>query len=284
MQGKYKYIIDSDEVTKEMFEAFIREFDCVRTVSDGSIKAVLLNSFFGENKDKNKLIKRELNNHIKDVLSFDTLDKEFSGYKKCDSRCFCDGSCKEKNNLFNSAEKRETQSYQGKGLSTRHKANTPMTYLDEVVGDSKVPPTPKLFRCLTPDESIDMLNTALKNAKKKDENKHKFIEKFKEIVHDNIGVKHNQNKPQLSLLFKQFPKALEAISKCSEYGHEKYKEADTDYLNFKRVEGGSKAYADAGLRHRMFVEKTTDIDSQLPHSYHVAWNALAELELILENK
>ena len=98
------------------------------------------------------------------------------------------------------------------------------------------------------------------------------------------GIKHNQNKPQLSLLFKQFPKALEAIAKCSEYGHQKYKETDEDYLNFKRVEGGSKSYADAGLRHRMFTEKTTDIDSQLPHSFHICWNALAELELILENK
>jgi len=98
------------------------------------------------------------------------------------------------------------------------------------------------------------------------------------------GVKLNQGKPELSLLFKQFPKALEAIAKCSEYGHTKYKETDTDYLNFKRVPGGSKAYADAGLRHRLFKEGTTDLDSQLPHSFHTAWNALAELELILENK
>mgnify|MGYP007128638939 CR=1 FL=1 len=62
------------------------------------------------------------------------------------------------------------------------------------------------------------------------------------------------------------------------------KETDEDYLNFKRVEGGSKSYADAGLRHRIFKKGTTDIDSQLPHSYHIAWNALAELELILEGK
>ena len=95
------------------------------------------------------------------------------------------------------------------------------------------------------------------------------------------GVKHNNGKPQISLLFKQFPKALEAIAKCSEYGHEKYKEADQDYLNYQRVEGGSKAFADAGLRHRLFKEGTTDLDSQLPHAYHTCWNALAELELIL---
>lgn len=96
------------------------------------------------------------------------------------------------------------------------------------------------------------------------------------------GVKHNNGKPQLSLLFTQFPKALEAVAKCSEYGHEKYKETDSDFLNFKRVDGGSKAYADAGLRHRTFPKGTTDIDSQLPHAFHICWNALAELQLWIE--
>jgi len=97
------------------------------------------------------------------------------------------------------------------------------------------------------------------------------------------GKKENKNKPQLSLLFKQFPQALEAISKCSEYGHEKYKKTDSDYLNYQRVEGGSKTYADAGLRHRL--EQGNDLESGLPHQYHIVWNALAELELwIRENK
>ena len=97
------------------------------------------------------------------------------------------------------------------------------------------------------------------------------------------GMKTNKNKPQLSLLFRQFPQALEAIARCSEYGHLKYKEADSDYLNYQRVEGGSKTYADAGLRHR--IEQGNDLESGLPHQYHVAWNALAELQLwIMENE
>jgi hypothetical protein len=96
------------------------------------------------------------------------------------------------------------------------------------------------------------------------------------------GVKTNKNKPQLSILFTQFPEALEAIAKCSEYGHLKYKSTDTDYLNYQRVEGGSKTYADAGLRHRLYKKGTTDIESQLPHAYHVAWNALAELQLLIK--
>jgi hypothetical protein len=112
-------------------------------------------------------------------------------------------------------------------------------------------------------------------------------EKGKELVFDKdcnlLGEKTNKNKPQISLLFKQFPKALEAIAKCSEYGHQKYKESDFDFLNYQRVYGGSKTYADAGLRHRL--EQGNDLESGLPHTYHVAWNALAELQLwIQENK
>lgn len=97
------------------------------------------------------------------------------------------------------------------------------------------------------------------------------------------GVKTNNLKPQMSLLFKQFPKALEAIVLCSQYGHEKYKETDKDYLNYTRVDGGSKTYADAGLRHRL--GQGDDLESGLPHQYHVAWNAIAELQLwIQENE
>lgn len=117
-----------------------------------------------------------------------------------------------------------------------------------------------------------------------------LTDKEKEIFNDwnfniveyknNYGVKTNKNKPQLSLLFKQFPQALEAIVKCSEYGHQKYLETDADYLNFLRVEGGSKTYADAGLRHRL--KEGNDIESGLPHQYHTAWNALAELELWIQ--
>jgi hypothetical protein len=105
---------------------------------------------------------------------------------------------------------------------------------------------------------------------------------IEEITDIMKGKKENKGKPQLSILFTQFPKALEAIAKCSEYGHLKYKSTDADYLNYQRVEGGSKAYADAGLRHRLYKKGTTDVESKLPHYYHVAWNALAELELLIK--
>lgn len=134
-------------------------------------------------------------------------------------------------------------------------------------------------------EQIDIENritiSKIKRENKLNEEYKITSEGMKEVI-ENIGQKHSAEKPQISLLFKQFPKALEAVSKCSQYGHEKYKETDSDYLNFKRVEGGSKAYADAGLRHRL--QEGNDIESNLPHKYHIVWNALAELELYIEEQ
>jgi hypothetical protein len=96
------------------------------------------------------------------------------------------------------------------------------------------------------------------------------------------GVKYNKGKLPLDIvLTRQFPKALNAISKATMFGHNKYFESDEDYLNFKNVEGGSQTYADALQRHS--IDKgSIDEDSGLPHIFHKAWNALAELELWIE--
>ena len=130
---------------------------------------------------------------------------------------------------------------------------------------------------LTPEECLkdDVITNSSRGEKE-------TMEYLNEGLKRTEGVKLNKLKPQISLLFKQFPDALEAIAKCSEYGHKKYKETDSDFLNFKRVAEGSKAYADAGLRHRL--KKGIDLESMLPHCYHVAWNALAELQLLIEEK
>jgi Domain of unknown function (DUF5664) len=161
-----------------------------------------------------------------------------------------------------------------KGLSTRHKSNSGETH-------TEIPKFVNQEFPMTPDDS---LRTKVGEIHWK---ALKIKRNFKELNFqqktEKQGVKANKNKPQLSLLFKQFPKALEAIAKCSEYGHKKYKETDKDYLNYTRVYGGSKTYADAGLRHRL--EQGNDSESGLPHQLHVAWNALAELQLwIQENE
>lgn len=99
------------------------------------------------------------------------------------------------------------------------------------------------------------------------------------------GVKHNDNKlPMDKMITIQFPKALNAICKATLFGHNKYFESDKDFLNFKKVKGGSQTYADALQRHNFNKGEIAE-DSKLPHIFHKAWNALAELELwIEENK
>lgn len=125
---------------------------------------------------------------------------------------------------------------------------------------------------LTPNECYK-----IKNAPEKDLSK-----EWNELHNIPLGVKHNQGKlPIDTVLTKQFPKAVEALVKCSMYGHEKYKDTDEDWLNFKRVEGGSQTYADAAARHNQ-NKSEKDEESGLYHLYHKLWNVMAEVELWLE--
>lgn len=100
-----------------------------------------------------------------------------------------------------------------------------------------------------------------------------------------LGKKHNEGKLPIDIMLTvQFPKAIQAVCKATLFGHEKYKETDKDWLNYKRVKGGSTTYANAGQRHN-FNKSVKDEQSGLPHIIHKCWNALAELELwIEENK
>lgn len=95
------------------------------------------------------------------------------------------------------------------------------------------------------------------------------------------GIKHSSNKVPMSILLKQFPNALQAVALSGLYGHKKYEEHDEDYLNYKRV-GGEDTYLDAGLRHQLLCKPEQE-ESGLPPKFHVAWNALADLEIFLEN-
>lgn len=96
------------------------------------------------------------------------------------------------------------------------------------------------------------------------------------------GVKKDLGKPQLRLLFLQFPKALEQVVRCSEFGHEKYPE-DVDWKNMYRVENAEDRYADAALRHLSahIQNDKIDAESKLFHLSHLCWNTLSLLEIEL---
>ena len=99
-----------------------------------------------------------------------------------------------------------------------------------------------------------------------------------------VGKKFDAGKaPVAQGGFMYFPRALMALSQCSEYGKKKY---GTEYneRNFLKVEGGHGRYTDGMLRH--LAGEVTDgggIDPETgyPHIYATAWNALARLECLL---
>ena len=94
------------------------------------------------------------------------------------------------------------------------------------------------------------------------------------------GAKLDAGKNRLSLVLGGFGKALQEVGKVGTFGANKY----TDN-GWKSVENGKERYTDALLRH-YFKEvdgELKDEDSKLLHAAHLAWNALARLELMMDD-
>lgn len=91
------------------------------------------------------------------------------------------------------------------------------------------------------------------------------------------GTKYDQGKPRASLVLGGFHRALLEVSKVGTFGANKYSDN-----GWKAVPNAHQRYSDAMLRHWL-AEATEDIDSEsgLSHAAHLAWNALARLELLL---
>jgi hypothetical protein len=78
-----------------------------------------------------------------------------------------------------------------------------------------------------------------------------------------------------------FPRALDAVATVSTFGASKY-----TWGGWKTVPEGYERYSDALMRHWLEECKgePVDKDSNLTHQAHIAWNALARLELLLKKK
>ena len=99
-----------------------------------------------------------------------------------------------------------------------------------------------------------------------------------------LGVKHNKHKAPLDIVqTRQFPKALQFLALATAFGNKKYEATDKDYLNFKRVAGGSQTYFDAAARHNT-ERNEIDEETGLPHMIHAVWNMLAGLEMYIEEQ
>lgn len=100
------------------------------------------------------------------------------------------------------------------------------------------------------------------------------------------GKKNDNGKlPYHIVLFQQFPLALREVIKCSSAGHEKYKETDTDWQNFSRLDNANSRYKNASLRHMTETGIVDDMKQygEMTHEGAVIWNLLADLEIKLRN-
>lgn len=95
------------------------------------------------------------------------------------------------------------------------------------------------------------------------------------------GAKDDKAKPMAGVLL-DFSRALQTVVDVGTYGAKKYKRT-----GWATVPEGSQRYLDAMMRHLLAMDVDPDgLDPEtgLPHLAHVAWNALAVLELQARRK
>lgn len=101
------------------------------------------------------------------------------------------------------------------------------------------------------------------------------LEKTLKVLHTQAGVKYDNGKPNLSLVFGGFPKALLEVGAIGTFGAKKYSPN-----GWKTVLDLQERYTSALLRHlfAIFCKEDLDNESGRLHLCHVAWNALALAE------
>ena len=95
------------------------------------------------------------------------------------------------------------------------------------------------------------------------------------------GKKYDEGKPMSGLMLRDFCCALTKVAEVSTYGCLKYGSPS----GWQKVEQADTRYHNALVRH-LLAEPCTEMDEEsgLLHLAHVAWNALAILELKLRSK
>lgn len=92
--------------------------------------------------------------------------------------------------------------------------------------------------------------------------------------------KWDAGKPMVGLMKKDFSRALMAVADVSRFGVEKYKKPGS----WREVEDALARYEDAHGRHDLLMhQEDRDKESKCLHAAHRAWNALATLEMLLED-
>lgn len=94
------------------------------------------------------------------------------------------------------------------------------------------------------------------------------------------GIKYDKGKPRLAEMVVDFKEPLLEVCKVWEFGADKYEKS-----NWKKVENGADRYTNAMLRHLVAeADSPVDDESGIRHAAHVAWNALARLKFLLDER
>jgi hypothetical protein len=96
------------------------------------------------------------------------------------------------------------------------------------------------------------------------------------------AIKYDAGKaPIYRGLITYFPRAIREVATISDFGASKYA-----WRGWENVDDGINRYSDAMVRHlvREGEGEVLDPDSGLLHAAHVAWGALARLELMLREE
>ena len=104
-----------------------------------------------------------------------------------------------------------------------------------------------------------------------------------DLTDDGKGKKYDSGKSMVGTLCRVFPRALSGVGQCIEFGTHKYPNPD----NWKLVDGAFTRYQDSMMRHylKFLAGQEKDSETNLLHLKHMAWNALAVLELyLMENE
>lgn len=102
------------------------------------------------------------------------------------------------------------------------------------------------------------------------------------IYKKEIGLKFDDDKPLVGTMLNVFPNAFLELGAVIKKGQEKYPNPN----NWKHVEGALTRYQDSLMRHLIYHNKGIEYDAESTklHLAHVAWNALAILELTIMKK
>lgn len=102
----------------------------------------------------------------------------------------------------------------------------------------------------------------------------------KGLKQNDPGAKLDAGKTEVGLIFNDMPRALLAVAEIGTYGRHKYSKG-----GWIQVEDGVERYTNAMDRHRLRESiENVDRETEMLHAAHLAWNALARLELIIREQ